>query len=33
MDEKDREREIVKNFCIGHNRLPTNQELDDFDKR
>ena len=33
MDDEDKEREIVNNFCIGHDRLPTNQELEELDKR
>ena len=33
MDDEDKEGEIVKNFCIGHNRLPTNQEMEELDGR
>ena len=33
MDDEDKEREIVNDFCLGHNRLPTYQELEELHKR
>ena len=32
-DNSERERDLVNTFCVGHNRLQTNQDLEEFSNR